>query len=387
VFLVEELNKMVEKHRLRLTSESIVNAAPIVESFPGPRRTGEPPLIVVGDEKHYMYTASAFRGKTRRRVFKNIVTKMRKIRPEVRFSSADVRLMMIGGVKASGRSDHLSPIKTEQVRELRPDLEIYGMNDPTFLGGCLLAGMMVSVAPIRTDRVDPDSTIPIIRRSLLNDAMLHDVPLSDDGSMQELSELNHQRSKVEAAIKVLARLERKERNARDDRVREQVLATLMEIAGRPIASADEAEHFLLEMREKMKQDGFSDVSEANIQTAATIPAGTPMRHLVHLHQISTLGAGLFLWGLHDAWCFDPMVGGMSARGAGGYLTMVYNVDRQEGYNWVHDCKIQVEPDLGVKFMSNHNNSLLQSAFEEWRKVDITKYDFSFDSLKTFIGAK
>lgn len=381
-----ENNFPVEKYRFRFTSEYIVNAAPIVESFPAPRRAGDPPLTVIGDEKHFLVTASALRGMTRRRVFKNIVNKLRRVNPNIKFNSADVRLMLIGGVKSSGRSEHLNPQKTARVRQMRPDLEIYGMNDPTFLGGCFECGMIVSILPMRTDRLDPDATIPIIRRTLLNDRILDDVELSDSGAMDELSQLNHVRSKVENALKKLARIERKERSAKDQREYEQALAAINEFTETPVANAEEATIFLNAMKEKMKQEGFSDVSEANLQLAATIPAGTQMRHLFHLNQISLRGAGLFLSGWHDAWCFDPAIGGMAARGAGGYITFVYTVERQEGYDWVPDCTVRIEPDVGVTF-SNDRHSVLRLAFEEWAKVDITQYDFTFAALKAFVAGE
>lgn len=377
---------MVSKYRFHFKSESIIPAAPIVESFPAPRKTGDAPLITFGNERYYLYTASAFRGKTRRRVFKNIANKLQAVRPEFRFSSADMRLMVIGGVKSSGRSEHLAPAKSEQVRKLRPDLEIYGMNDPTFMGGCLAAGLTTSIAPA-PERADSDSTIPIIRRSLLTDRILQDIELSDKGSMEELSGLNHQRSKVEEAIKRLSRLERKgERSSREDRDYTQALATVSEVAGYQITTVDEAEVFIKQMKDRMKEEGHSDVSEANIQTAFPIPGQTPMRNEMYLNQISMEGAGLFLWGWHDAWCFDPAIGGMSARGAGGYLTSVYTVERQEGYEWIADCTLRIVPDTGIEFIGATGSNLLE-AFELWRDIDITQYDFTFNALKTFIGEK
>jgi hypothetical protein len=311
---------------------------------------------------------------------------LQKIDPKARVSSQDMRLMTIGGVKASGRTDHLSPAKTERLREMRPDLEIFGMNDPTFMGGCLAAGLFTSISPISTDRIDPDSTIPMIRRSLLNDSILQGIELSDEGSMQELSELNHTRSVLEATIKRLTRLEKKDRTGKEQRDVETSLETLSKLTGTPITNSDDAEIALTALKEQMKQSGYSDVSEANIQTVATIPAATPMRHLMYLNYISPLGAGLFMWGMHDAWCFDPAIGGMAARGAGGYLSCVYNVERQVGYTWEPDCKITLKPDTGVQFISN-TESRLQSAFEAWREVDITRYDWSFKALKDFVGEK
>jgi hypothetical protein len=380
---------MTEYTRYRFKSTSIVCAAPVVMSYPQPRRPGEAPVMEFGGQKHYMISSSSFRGKIRRYVFKNIFNKLRAVNPEISFSSADARLMVLGGVKGSGKTDHLSPQKALEVRRRRPDLEIFGGNDPSFISGCLQSGMTMSVQPA-PERVDPDTTIPIVRRTLLTDSILSEVKISDAGSMDELQELNQQRAKLTDAINKLKRLERKARTPREQRDFEGHWALVSGMMGRPVTDIGEAEQFLSNMRESMKAEGHSDVSERNVQFAPTIPGGSELQQVMYLNYISELGAGLFLWGWHDAYVFDPTIGGLASRGAGGYLTSVYAVERQEGYNWVPDCTLRVEPDVGLSFHAGVQpleQSKLKQSFDAWRDVDISGYDFTFNGLKAFIAEK
>lgn len=379
--------------RWRIISQSIRTTEPTAISFPHPRKPGEPPLIMCGGSPHYMITASSFRGKLRRWGMKRVINMMQAVDPDCRITSADLRSMVLGGVKGSGKTDYLTPEQAVEVRRRRPDIEVFGINDPTFMEGCLDVGMFTSSDPAPNIHA-PETSFPIVRRTLLTDPILKDIGhlITDLDSMNTLRESNRKRSQLTDALEKVRRLSRKKTlGQREKNEHDLLMKKIATLIGKEEATPEEAESFLETFRQTMRAEGQSDVSEANIQTVYAIPPGTEMRQHIHLNWVSNMGMGYFLNCWDDAWKFDPAIGGLAARGAGGYLHATYRVDRQNADgDWIEDCGLSVVPDIGVTFTGSNEdiqNSQALTAFEAWQNADISQYDFSFEALKNYISGQ
>ena len=387
---------MLTAEKLRFAFDGVaVPEAPIHLSFPDPRDKGEPSCIISHGTRRYMVTATTLRGGYRRYAAKNILAmRRRQENTPVSFTSETARVLLIGGVKGSGDSAHLTPEQLQQIRTNNPLLDVFGMGDPVMFGGTLFMGFMISDQEIHTKAqydkvtVDPETTLPIIRRSLLTDPTLSMSDISDPETMMGDAAANRRRSQITTAVKLWERLSRKQtRNTLSTREAKQVAdakETIKRETDQEFETADEARHHLdTVVLVQMRAEGRKDVSEQNIQSTAFIPAGVQFSHKMELHNTTRPGVGLFLHAMHDKYCFNPIIGGLAARGCGGYPTFTYNVRRQEGYTWHNDCTLVIRPNTGLEF-SNDRDSVLKQAFDEWESIDIKKYHFDYDYLKGII---
>jgi hypothetical protein len=225
---------------------------------------------------------------------------------------------------------------------------------------------------------------------LLRDGSLDLGDIADPDTMMDDAKANRKRSQIATAIKQWSRLERKQ--AKKEQLTNRDLAaitdaqdTLKRETGLDFETAVDAQHHLdTVVLPAMRAAGQKDVSEQNLQSVSFIPAGTLLRHRMELHHTTRAGVGLFIWALHDKYVFNPIIGGMSARGCGGYCTSRYTVRRQDGYEWINDCTMIVEPDVGVKF-ENDRNSELRKCYEEWAAANVNNYNFDFEYLRKLIS--
>lgn len=376
----------------------IMPSAPVHLSFPDRGDKSEPPTIIMNGTKHYMITGTSVRGGLRRYGAKNILRKQRQQHNDgtMAFTSETARVLMIGGVKGSDDSAHLTPVQIQKIREKNPQLDVFGMGDPLMMRGTFLCGFVVSDDEVHRrvafgDRevIEPATTLPIVRRSLLRDGSLNLGDIADPETMMDDAKANRRRSQITNAIKVWNQKDRKKGRretltARDLSQITEAKEVLKRETDQTFETVADAQHYLdTVVLPAMRAAGQKDVSEQNLQSVSFIPAGTLMRHRMELHHTTRAGVGLFLWALHDKYVFEPTIGGMSARGCGGYLSSTYTVRRQEGYEWVNDCTLMVEPDHGISF-ENADNSELRKCFEEWDNADIRQYNFDFDYLRRLI---
>jgi hypothetical protein len=393
----ERMNPADDTLRFAFDGE-VIPTAPIHLSFPDRGDKSEPPMIIMNGTKHYMVTGTSVRGGLRRYAAKNILRKQRQQHNDgsIAFTSETARVLMIGGVKGSDDSAHLTPLQIQKIREKNPQLDVFGMGDPLMMRGTFLCGFMVSDEEVyrrihfNAEAVEPATTLPIIRRSLLRDGSLSVGDIADPETMMDDAKANRRRSQIANAIKTWGRLDRKQSKREQLTTRDMTNLTeakdiLKRETGEDFKTVADAQHHLeTVVIPAMRAAGQKDVSEQNLQSVSFIPAGTVLRHRMELHHTTRAGVGLFLWAWHDKYMFDPVIGGMAARGCGGYCTMRYLVRRQHGYDWVNDCTMIVEPDKGVTF-ENADNSELKACFQEWQSADIRKYSFDFEYLRKLIA--
>ena len=376
----------------------VVPTAPIHLSFPDRGDKSEPPMIIMNGAKHYMVTGTSVRGGLRRQAAKNILNKQRKQRNDNRiaFTSETARVLMIGGVKGSDDSAHLTPQLIQRIREKNPQLDLFGMGDPLMMRGTLLCGFMVSDEEVfrrlygNSEGIEPTTTLPIVRRSLLRDGSLELGDIADPETMMDDAKANRRRSQITTAIKQWTRLERKQAKKEQLTARElaaitEAKETLKRETEIDFETVADAQHHLDSVvLPAMRAAGQKDVSEQNLQSVSFIPAGMMLRHRMELYHSTRAAVGLFIWALHDKYVFNPVIGGMSARGCGGYCSSRYTVRRQNGYEWVNDCTLVIEPDVGVKF-ENDRNSELRKCYEEWDSANVNNYNFDFEYLRKLIA--
>jgi len=129
----------------------------------------------------------------------------------------------------------------------------------------------------------------------------------------------------------------------------------------------------------MREGGHSDVSDANLQSIAVIPAGVIFDHKFYLPNITRAGAGLLLTAWHNNMIINPVIGGLAARGCGGYITATYKVQRRVDLTWIDDCTVTSTPDTGLTF-TNDSDSEVRRLLDEWEGVDIRQFEFAYGAL-------
>lgn len=362
-----------------------VNDAQISISSPDQPR-GEPPIVISHGLKKYKVSASTLRGRLRRQVAVEIWEKLRASDPDFKYTVDEARLAISGGVKGSDASVHLSPRQAETIRAMRPDLDTFGMSDPVFFGGRLNMGHMISQqqALYENGKPAPSTILPIVRRALVNDSLVTPDFVSNPERLTEYAAMNRDRSKLEMAIKSLRRLET--RASRTEKEDATYTATLQEVSreiGIPFANSSEVEGYLSQFKTTMREGGHSDVSDANLQSIAVIPAGVIFDHKFYLPNITRAGAGLFLTAWHNNMIANPVIGGLAARGCGGYITATYKVQRRVGGEWQDDCTVTSTPDVGFTY-SNDANSEMRRLIDEWGSADNRRFQFSYAALLNVI---
>jgi hypothetical protein len=378
--------------RFQFISESIINQKPYASVWPD-LPAGSPPVIRANGRLHPLITASSFRGALRRSAAKHALWRTREINPTFKYSSESLRMNAIGGVKGSTKSIHPDPNQVRLIRELDPNIDIFGCGDPAMISGALLAGLTLGIEPpdyrenFGTTTFDPSTRLPIIRRSLLQDATFDQNDVSDPEKMMEDAVRNRTRVAISKCVTEWKRLNRKTSkgplSAREQKILEDVRAELNEAIGREVTDVEDAAVALEEFKTGMLAEGTSDVAEANLHPLMIIPQGTEWTHQFELHHPTMPGLGLFMAAWDDKYCFSPFIGANSARGCGGYLHSVYQVSRQEDRTWIPDCTISVKPDEGVTF-DGAEDSIVKSAFDEWKVADISRFSFDFNEIKRIL---
>ena len=390
--LAEELEHPAEERfRFLFEATELTNRAPITISIPDRDKTRAPSIYYYGEE-HFLGTASSWRGGVRRYCAKNILAHQRKLNQKKSMTRDTARLLTIGGVKGGAEARYLSPTEIVMVRDKNPQIDVFGAGDPCFIAGTFYCGLLISQDGVKTrsprdTRVDPLSTLPIVRRAMLNDDTFRADDLSDPESLIKDAAANRKRSQINNLLEDWRKMERRTKGRQpsqaDTRALDEIKTKLADLAERPFTTADEAETYLEAFKNQMLAEGGRDVSEANLQQTPIIPPGTKFTHSMELNRTTRAGVGLFLNGWHDKYCFNPVFGGQAARGCGGYLSSTYKVKRQVGYDWVTDCVIKVEPNEGIDF--SDKNSVLYACFKEWQSVNIADYQFDFEALQQIIG--
>lgn len=383
------------KYRFLFKGESIISTAPLHISYPSPRNDKSmPSYVIVGNQPYYAYMASAPRAGIRRQAAKHVVGRLRKFDPNAALTAEDARLLMIGGVKDSGtQGGYPTPQQLEMIRKRFPILDMFGMGDPLMFGGTLYMGIMTSVEAIALTHaaygkpiVDPGTTIPIVRRALIQDPTIINF-ISDPDTLQEDATANRQRSQIKTAIDTWKKIARKRGNllTRDNTAMVEARQLLASESGQTFAAVEAAEVWFDQYKQDMQSGGRKTVSEQNIQSTAFIPAQTSFNHIFEFHYSTAAAIGLFMAAWHDKYLFDPSIGGLVARGCGGYLNMRYAVSRQlDDGSLVDDCVIEIKPNIGIKFVSN-KNSLLRELWDAWMTGDIRDYAYDFKSLMKIIA--
>lgn len=289
--------------------------------------------------------------------------------------------MISGGVKGSDASVHLNPRQAETIRAMRPDLDAMGMSDPVFFEGRLNMGHMLSQQPALYENGKPafGTVLPIVRRALVNDALITPDFVSDPEKLSEYAAMNRDRSKLETAIKLLRRLETRASRGENEDAYRNALDDLGAEFGIPFANVAEVETYLAQFKTTMKEGGHSDVSDANLQSVAVIPAGVTFDHKIYLPNITRAAAGLLLTAWHNKQVINPVIGGLSARGCGGYITATYKVQRRVGMAWVDDCIMTSEPDIGFTF-ADDRHSEVRRLMDEWASAPPSQFNFTHSAL-------
>ena len=358
-----------------------VNDAQISISSPDQPRN-EPPMTISYGVRKYKVASSTLRGRWRRQIAVEVYDKLREIDPNFKYTVDEARLAISGGVKGSDASVHLNPRQTETIRAMRPDLDALGMSDPVFFGGRLNMGHMISQQPAlyENGKPAPSTILPIVRRALVNDTLVTTDFVSDLEKLTEYAAMNRERSKLEATIKTLRRLEgRATRTPKEEATYRTTLDELGAEIGIPFANAGEVDGYLSQFKTTMREGGHSDVSDANLQSIAVIPAGVIFDHKFYLPNITRAGAGLLLTEWHNNMIINPVIGGLAARGCGGYITATYKVQRRVDLTWIDDCTVTSTPDTGLTF-TNDSDSEVRRLLDEWEGVDIRQFEFAYGAL-------
>ena len=387
---------MKNNPRFWFQAQKVVATAPVFVSYPDPRPSGLPSCIYHYGDIYYAIMATLLRGGGRRACVKIIFNALQQRNPGFKFDSKTARLGILGGVKGTEQAKYLDPQTLQEIRELFVLLDVYGAGDPIMFGGTLGMGIMISKTPIlksaTTDYgkmiVEATTTLPIIRRTILSDSTLSSADISDPEVLLEDADVNRRRSRLENAVKLWLKLERKHikngLSPREDRQLQDAKDLLSTEAGQQLISHDDAQTFVDTMKRDMEKAGKKTVSEGIPHSMPFIPAGTEFNHEFHLFHTTTMGSGLFMAGWNYKYLFNPIFGGMFARGGGGFLECEYNVLRQlDDGQWVSDCTVIAKPNFGVK-IENGANSALQDAWKQWREADITKFKFSFAELNRIV---
>jgi hypothetical protein len=176
---------------------------------------------------------------------------------------------------------------------------------------------------------------------------------------------------------------------KDKRNLETAVAAFSRETGIPFTSVDDAEKTVEEFKSKMSEEGRKTVSEANLQRAGIIPAGTSFHHLIDLGHnggVSVAAAGLFMAAWDHKWKFHPMIGGMAARGCGGLLEGEYSVLRLEDGDWIDDCTVVLRPYEGVSICSRGDSQLIRCT-HYWKNSNDSAFKFDFQSLVALVSDK
>jgi hypothetical protein len=184
---------------------------------------------------------------------------------------------------------------------------------------------------------------------------------------------------LENAIKVLRRIEGRPGIASEDTSYRTVLDEIGTEIGIKFTNSAEVISYFNQFKNTMKEGGHSDVSDANLQSTGVIPAGVTFDHKFALPNITRAGAGLLLTAWHHKMILNPVIGGLAARGCGGYITSIYKVQRRVGFTWVDDCTMTSAPDVGLTF-SDDRQSEVRRVIDEWAATNASQFDFSYEAL-------
>lgn len=383
--------------KLRFLFEGIaIPTAPVHISIPNRDET-KPPLIFANGQECYLITATGLRGGIRRYCAKHLLRMWRKAGLITALQADILRLLMIGGVKDDRTSRAINPVERELIRNLYPLIDVFGAGDPIFIGGTLFMGLMISSEVVRTSRgagwlVDPATTLPIVRRPILNDPTLSPSDITNPETLLTDAAANRRRSQVENALATWGKLDKRTGRRAAEPLSPRDLRTLA--AAKEVIKTEakaskeltfaEAEQFFASLKVEMSAAGQKTNSEQTLHSFGVIPTGTQMNHKLELHFTTPAGVGLFMAGWHDKTCFDPVTGGLVARGCGGFLESNYIVKRQEDYDWIDDCTLVIKPNYGIEF-HNAEHSVLKAMYQQWQEIDIARFAYDIAGLNRIIN--